>query len=139
MSLYKSFSTNKDLERDGIVLDYGTNDAGSPIQIRIARAGGNNQKFAKVLEAKLRPHKRAMANETMDNGVAQRLLIETYAESIVLGWEGVQDRDGQDMPFNKQNVIKLFTDLPDLFTDVQQQAQKAALFRDQVREEDSGN
>lgn len=139
MNLYDSFSTNKNIERDGVVLDYGRTKDDLPITIRIARAGGANQKFAKILEAKLKPYKRQMANETMDNAVAQRVMIEVYADAVVLGWTNIRDRDGVEMSFTRDNVIKLFTDLPDLFADVTQQAQKAALFRDEIREEDSGN
>lgn len=139
MGLYDAYETNKNLEREGIILDYGTNSKDQPIQIRIARAGGANAKFAKVLELKMKPYKRALANDTMDNKAAERLLIEAYADTVVLGWEGVEDRDGNPMEFSKENVVKLFTDLPDLFIDVQQQSQKSALFRAEVLEGEQGN
>src|SRR5690606_30785342 len=87
MSLYNTFETDKSLERDGIVLDYGFNSKNQPIQIRIARAGGANTKFAKVLEQKMKPYKRAIANDTMDNKVAEKLMVEAYADAVILGWE----------------------------------------------------
>jgi hypothetical protein len=139
MSLYNTFETDKSLERDGIVLDYGFNSKNQPVQIRIARAGGANTKFAKALEYKMKPYKRAIVNDTMDNKVAEKLLIETYAESVILGWEGVEDRQGNDLEFNKENVVKVLTDLPDLFLDIQQQSQKSALFRAELREAEQGN
>ena len=43
------------------------------------------------------------------------------------------------MEFNVANVIQLFTDLPDLFKDVQEQAQKAVLFREDILEVESKN
>lgn len=139
MGLYDNYETDKKLERDGIILDYGTNSKEQPIQIRIARAGGANSKFAKVLEQKMKPYKRALANETMDTKVAEKLLVEAYADAVVLGWDGVEDRDGNAMEFNRDNVVKLFTDLPDLFLDVQSQSQKSALFRAEIREAEQGN
>lgn len=138
-SLYQTFATDKALERDGIVLDYGFNSHDQPIQIRIARAGGANAKFAKALEHKMRPYKRAIANETLDNKVAEKLLMETYAETVILGWNGVEDREGVELEFTKDNVLKVLTDLPDLFADIQQQSQKSALFREELREADAGN
>lgn len=136
-SLYNTFGTDKSLEKDGIVLEYGTNAQGVPVQIRIARAGGANVKFAKVLEHKLKPYKRTL--DALDNKVAEKLLIETYADTVILSWSGVQDREGNDLEFNRDNVIKVLTDLPDLFIDIQQQSQKFALFREELRELDSGN
>jgi len=43
------------------------------------------------------------------------------------------------MDFNKENVLKLFEDQPDLFADLREQAKNVALFRDEVRETDLGN
>lgn len=139
MSLYNTFETDKSLERDGIVLDYGFNSKNQPIQIRIARAGGANTKFAKVLEQKMKPYKRAIANDTMDNKVAEKLLIEAYADAVILGWEGVEDREGSPLEYNRDNVVKVLTDLPDLFIDIQQQSQKSALYRAELREAEQGN
>ena len=56
-----------------------------------------------------------------------------------LGWEGVEDREGNPMGFSRENVVKLFTDLPELFLDVQQQSQKAALFLVDILEGEQGN
>ena len=139
MSLYNTFETDKSLERDGIVLDYGFNSKNQPVQIRIARAGGANTKFAKVLEQKMKPYKRAIANDTMDNKVAEKLLVEAYADAVILGWEGVEDREGSPLEYNRDNVVKVLTDLPDLFIDIQQQSQKSALYRAELREAEQGN
>lgn len=139
MNLYNTFETDKQLEKDGVVLEYGFNSKKQPIQIRIARAGGSNTRFAKIIEQKLRPYKRAIANDTMDNKVAEKLLIEAYAEAVVLEWSGVEDREGNALEFTKENVVKVFTDLPDLFLDVQAQSQKSALFRASLREAEQGN
>ena len=139
MSLYNTFGTNKDLERDGITLDYGLNSKDQPIEIRIARAGGANVKFAKILQQKMEPHKRAIANDRFDQKIAEKLLMETYAQGVVLGWSGVEDREGNELAFNFENVMKVFSDLPDLFLDIQQQSQKAALFREDIRKDEQGN
>lgn len=139
MNLYNTFETDKSLERDGIVLDYGFNSKNEPIQIRIARAGGANAKFAKVLENKMKPYKRAIANDTMDNKVAEKLLVEAYADAVVISWNGVEDREGTALDFTRDNVVKVLTDLPDLFMDIQSQSQKSALFRAELREAEQGN
>lgn len=139
MSLYTQFKTNDELERTGIFLEYGTTDDGKPIRILIARAGGSNLAYEKMLEAEVKPYRRQLQNETLDTGVVLRVLKKVFAKTIVLGWENVQDKDGKPLPFTVDNCIKLFDDLPDLFKDIQEQSQRAALFRETILEADSKN
>lgn len=142
MSMYGQFQTDTSLENQGIVIDYGT------FRITVARAGGANKRFAKTLEAKTKPFKRAIQTDTMDNERGLEILRETYAEAVVLNWEtkkdgvfvqGIESQDGGILPFNKENVVFTFQNLPDLFTDIQQQAEKSALFRKFLQEQDAKN
>mgnify|MGYP003439894611 FL=1 len=134
MSLYSIFKTNKDLEVKGIDLQYGEG-----IIITIARAGGANPVYARVVEAKTKPYRRQIQSETISAELSEQLTREIYAEAIVLDWEGVTDENGEIMPFTKENAVKLFKDLPDLFADIKEQAGKAALFRNDVLAADSKN
>lgn len=134
MSLYTMFKANESREKDdGIVLDYGT------AKIRVRRAGGSNRKFSDLLTKKLRPYKRQLENETLDPDTGTRVMAEVYAEAIVTGWEGVTDSADKPLPFTRDNCVKLFLDLPDLFRDVQEQAQKLANFREEEIEADTKN
>lgn len=144
--LYLQFKPNTTREREGIFLEYGflktpdgEADESRPVRIKIARAGGANTAFTKRLDARIKPYRRQLQTETMDNGIAQKLMREVFAETVVLGWENVQDENGNDLEFNVPNCIKIFTDLPDWFADVQLQAQNGALFRADLRAADSGN
>ena len=139
MALYKQFATDKNVERDGVVLSYGKNSKNKDINIRIARAGGANIRYTKLLEAAIKPYRRQLQNETMDNGVAEDITMRVYAQSVVLGWEGVEDENGNDMDFTVENCMKLFKDLPDLWADIQSQATRAALFRQDILEADAKN
>lgn len=139
MSLYKQFKTDANLEKEGILLELGQTDDGKPIAFRIARAGGGNVAFAKVMEAKMKPYRRQLQTDTLDPKVAERILREVYAEAVILGWENVQDEDGNEMEFSVENCIKLLTDLPELYLEIQQSSQKTALYRQMVREADAKN
>ena len=139
MSLYKQFKTDKNVEKEGIVLNYGKNSKGEDIEIRIARAGGANVQYAKLLEAKTKPYRRQIQNETLDNEVAEKITKEVYAKAVVMGWTGVEDENGKPLEFSSENCIKLFDDLPDLWMDIQQQSTKAALFRADILEQDAKN
>jgi hypothetical protein len=137
--LYKNFKTDESVEKTGIVLEYGMASNGKETWIRIARAGGANTRFAKLMEQKTAPYRRQIQTKTLDESIAQRITKEVYAEAVVIGWGNVEDEDGNLLDFTTENVIKVFTDLPDLYADLIAQSQEIALFRAEVREADSKN
>lgn len=124
MNLYQMFQTNQQHEQDGIVLDYG--QAG---KIRIARSGGSNTKFSRALSERFKPYRRQFDNGTLPDDVANRIMIDVYADAVILGWEGVTGQSGLPLEFSRSNVVQLLTDLPELFRDIQDQSGKAANFR----------
>lgn len=132
------FKTSSKLEQDGVWLDYGD------FRIKITRAGATNKRFKKLFEAKMKPHRRAIANDTMNNDVADRVTREVWAESIVLGWDSklganVMPYQGAPFTFNVPNCLSLFNDLPDLFIDVREQSMKLGLFIEDETDADAGN
>jgi hypothetical protein len=139
MSLFKQFATDPELEKKGILLDYGKNADGTSICIRIARAGGANKQFDKRMEALTKPIRRQLQNETAEAEQIDTIFRKLWAETVVLGWENVQDEDGKPIPFNVANCVALFDKLPDLFADIQEQSRKAALFRKANLEADAKN
>jgi len=147
-SMYKSFRTDQNAEKSGIIIDYGD------FRVTIARAGGANKKYQRVLENVTRPFRRAIQTEQMDNERAEDLLKIVYARSIVRNWElkqedaesgevtwveGIEGSEGDVLPVNEENIILTFDNLPDLFADIKEQAAKQALFRSSLREEAAGN
>ncbi len=139
MSLYKIFRTDEAAEREGVWLEYATADGKPPARIKIARAGGSNARYGRVFEAKTKPYRRQMQLGTLDDKTSERLYAELYAETVVLAWENVEDEQGAKLPFTRENVVKILTDLPELFADVRLQANRLAPFRAVEREADSGN
>jgi len=134
VSIYDYFKTSESLERSGIWIDYGP--AGS---ILIARAGGKNQKFNQVLQRENRQNKFKIDNDLMGEEEGRELLARVFAEAVVLDWENVRDEHGREMGCTRENILKLFRDLPDLFNDLQSQAQKVANFREKELEDAAKN
>lgn len=133
-SLYELFGTDANMEKKGIEIDYGK--AGV---FRIARAGGSNQRYNKVMEQLTKPYRRQIETGTIAADVQEKLLMQAFAKTVVLGWDGVKDREGNAIPFSYENCIKLFTDLPELFRDLMEQATKFHNFRHTELEEDVKN
>ena len=139
MNLYKQFETNASLEKTGVTIEYGSNSTGKVISFRVARAGGQNTAYLTYLEAKLKPHRRMLQMDTMDPKLFENIVMDAFATTVVLGWEGVEDRNGNPLPYTPNNAMVLFTDLPDLYKDLQEQSTKVALFRNDVLEADIKN
>lgn len=131
---YKMFKTDKDLEAGkGIDLDYGD------FSITIHRAGGANQKYSKVASVKLKPLARQIQNGTADPEAVRRAMAEIYAEAVIIGWKGVRDEKDAVMKFSKENCVKFLVDLPDLFDDIQREADRVSNFRSSEIEADAKN
>lgn len=134
--LYKMFETDKNLETEGIWYSFDKDT-----KFLLARAGGSNIRFAKILENKTRPYRRQIDNGTIDTEFGNSLLIEAFAEAVILGWTGVKakGKNGKEMKYSVENAVKLLTDLPDLFAELREEAARAANFRNEEIEEDVGN
>lgn len=133
-SPYDLFDTDDNLETGaGVALDY------PGFSITIHRAGGANKKFSRVLTEKFKPHRRKHESGVLEEDIANRILAEAFAETVIIGWKDVKGRDGKPLSFTKTNCIKLLIDLPELFKDIQEQASNFATFKQEVEEIEEKN
>lgn len=129
MDLRKKFGTDQGFETDGVDVHLG-DDA----YITIRRAGGANRAYVECTRRLLQKHRRAIAADTMTDTESEALMAEIYAETIVIGWRGIE-LDGTTLLYSRANVLRLFQELPDVAKVVQEEAQRAANFRaDEVHE-----
>lgn len=142
MGMYDTFETDPNMEQEGVFLDYGD------FRVRIAHAGQGNSKYVKYAEKKLKPVRKAMEAGALGNERSMAIMIDIYSESIILDWQvrdgdewksGIEARDGSVMKFTKENVENTLRALPNLFLDIQQQAQSIANFRRADLESEAGN
>lgn len=140
MGLYDQYETSEKLEKQGRWLDFGpAEEDGKKIRVRIARAGGMNSSFKRMMESRSRPHRRAMEKGRMDPDTLTRIMIEVLAETVILAWENVVDKEGKKMTCNKENKIKIMTDLPDFYAEILEYATKGDTFSMASVEEDTKN
>lgn len=140
-NIFDMFETDAKLETEGVTLEYGINSKGEPMHIRIARAGGANTAFLKVYEQITKPYRRQLATGAkLPKALNDRLNRELYARSVVKHMSGFEERDGTPIPTSTvEEIMEFFERLPNLFTDVMEQASSMSLFRDEVREGSAGN
>lgn len=134
MSIYKKFATDAALEADkGVTIDYGD------FKFTLRRAGGTNKAYSKVFNDKYKPYRKMAEAGNLTDEIATRILVETYAETVIVGWDGVTDEKGKKLPFNRDNFTKVMTDLPELFNLVIEEATRLANFRKEEIEAEAKN
>ena len=141
-ALRKMFETDTAVERDGIWIEYAPG-----VEIRVARAGGSNKYFAKMMQRLAKPHRRAIQTESVDDDVLRSIFIKAYAQAIITDWKGFtkdlithDDADAETvLDFNKDNVEAVLQAQPNLFMDIQKASDTISYFRAEINEADSGN
>ena len=150
---YGAFRSDIGAEQEGVILDYG------PFRVTIARAGGSNKAYERILESLTKPYRRAIQLETLDAKVSEKIMKEAMAKAVILNWEVLVDADGllnaegQDwkqgleypdtgdlLPFSWENVMEVLQhkEIQNLYHDLRVQSGKEALFL-QTRREEEGN
>jgi hypothetical protein len=135
--------TDEKHEVEGIWVDYGN------FAVRLARAGGANKRYLKLMEARLAPHKRAIQLKTMDDAVATNLILDVFLSTIIINWAIVLDGktvegkmhmpDGTVVDFNKENAKQLLTAIPNIFVTIQKDSSEQASYLVEELEHDAGN
>ncbi len=137
--LYKRYKNDENVEKTGVRLELGPNSKGLMMAMQVARAGGTNTSHTKAAERHLKPYRRQLQSETMERKLLERKMMEIFVDGCLLGWENIEDENEQPLTFTRDNAIKLFTDLPDLYDEVVKHAGDATLFRQVVEEADAKN
>jgi hypothetical protein len=143
MSIYKLYETNESKEKNGVVCFF----ANEELRLTLARAGGGNTRYSKLIAAKAKPHKRAIQSGTMPEEKSQEILYRAFAEAIIIKWETLVDNEYKPVietkegpkPVSPELIVQVFKDLPDLFLEIHEEANRLANFRDEERETDEKN
>lgn len=84
-----------------------TIDMGDGLKVTVTRIGCKSyQNMIKKLTA---PHQRAIRNKTLDDSVYEEIMNKCLAETILIGWEGLQDEDGAEILYSKAKAYELLT------------------------------
>lgn len=122
-TLDKMFGTDADKETAGIVVQYGE------IRVRLARAGGANDRFAVAVEEVTRPYRRMIDAGMLTRDQDKALTREIFARAVVLEWSGVSDAAGVEIPFSPDTAAKVFEDYPEFFNMIVAEAARVANYR----------
>lgn len=122
-NIYDLFETNGKLEIDGVWFEYAFGS------FKLAFVGGANQAFQREYAERMKPYAEAEARGLLDEKIRRKIQIDCYVEHVVRDWKQVIGRDGKDIPFSKPVAVKLFTELPHLFSMIRSAATNFANYR----------
>jgi hypothetical protein len=139
MSLYTNYATDRAAELEGTDVSFGTNADGTLISFRLRRMSRTNTFYTKALNKATQPVAREIELDTLDDKRSDELMLDVFLDSVLVGWTGVRDRNDKPLEYSKEAAKQLFTDLPDLYSAVQDAARRAGNFREKQREADAKN
>ncbi len=137
LSIYELYETDLAMEVEGF-----WHTVTKKIKVKMARAGGANLAFTSTLEKKTRDHRKrggALEGEKVDVELVTELMKEAFAETIILDWKGITNKEGKTVAFSVAAAKKLLSDLPDLYSELRDAAGTAANFRIEGIKDDVGN
>ena len=159
LSLKDIFETDPDLEKEGRELLYCNS-----IRLTLARAGGHNAEYQRVLNAAVKPIQRLLDLDKISERTERRVMQEVYAKAVSRKWEylvgvGEPDADGNfekvewrvgidgrgwtDQDTLDPNVIAhvhaVFEQFPDLWSETVAFANKMANYRRKQLESEAKN
>jgi hypothetical protein len=100
LNVFTEYATNEKAEIEGTIMEVGE------AKLTIARIG--NKKYSRKL-SKLYERNRKLLERKDDSAdaLSDKIMIDVLSETILLGWEGIDDEDGKPMPYSKENAVKL--------------------------------
>ena len=137
MSIWDLYETDMAKETEGFW--YKVN---KKISVKLARAGGANLAFTKVMEEKTREHRKrggALEGDEIDVELVTDLMKQAFAETIILDWKGFTNKAGKALGYSSKAAYDMMLALPDLFNELRDAAGAAANYRIEAIQDDVGN
>lgn len=131
-TLHDQYDTDERLETDGV-----WNQMGKELRIKIARA--RNPEYVKMFNRRARPHQHAMRNNTLSEDVAEQLMLDVEARTILVDWDGLKDADGNAVPYSPEMARDLLHAMPEFRRHVLELAEEIGNYQRKADEEAEGN
>lgn len=110
---------------------------GEGLEILIARLG--NEKYKKFLRSAGKGLSVQVRTGNMNLEQAAELQKLAVANTVLLGWKGLEGDDGKPVEYSVQKAVELFNTHQDFYDLVVEYANDASMFKAQVQEDARGN
>lgn len=124
--LYHRFITDKALELGGVEKDFGD------FKVLLARAGGSNDDYGRVMQELFAPYQQIMDLGEMSDEEASKIWAAVYARTVVKNWVFKEGKgkdavwvnglgrgdDGNVIQATTENITELLQSAPELFNEI---------------------
>ena len=121
MDIFAAFATDEKLESEGKWFPL-SKDA----QVLVARSG--NQRYVSALREKAQEAQLDLASGEEANQLAEEIMVEVMAETVLLGWKGVTDKRGAEVPYSAKQA-KTYLSIKDFRRKIQGFSENFEAFR----------
>jgi len=134
MAKLSQLMTDPTKNEQGIWVDY---DDG----MRLRVCSTSKRAYEEARESLLRPHRRRIRDDRMSPSEIAEVIKPAVARHLLVDWEGLEDEDGNEIPYTPEKALELFNNplLEDLYVTVMEVAGKAGAFRRDSLEESAKN
>ncbi len=137
MDFFKSYATDPKLEIEGVPSDFG-----GGVNLLIARM--HNPRYTRMMTAQLETYKHTLEARDSDEQIkasderSDKIMADVMSKSVILGWDGPVEYDGQPLPYNVENAAKLLA-MKDFRAEVVRRSNDFKNYRFKVEEADTKN
>jgi hypothetical protein len=139
MGIYDTFKTDNKAEVEGVWKDFPPNRDGTVPRFLIARMSPSNPGYVKRVEAVAKQYKVEINLDIFTEAQAFEPMLDVFVDTILIGWEHVQDQHEKLIEYTKDNAKKVLRDLPDLYLLLRTYANQLTTFRSTELEANAGN
>lgn len=129
MGIFDTFETDAKAESEGKWFNFPANKDGSKPGFLLARMARTNPRYQAALEAVGKTFKTEIKLDVLSEELAYEPMLEVFLDTILLGWRNVQNKEGQEITFSKENARELFKKLPALYDVLRENANSLSAFR----------
>lgn len=109
INLYAKYASDRQKEKTGVPFYI---DKDSDTYILVGRWCARNVEHLKA-QAEI-----SLQMADVDESEREEARIRVFAEHLITGWNNITDKDGNELPFSRENAVMLLSDLPDLANDL---------------------
>ncbi len=126
-NLDKFFKANSELEKEGV--DFAIDDTTS---FKVRRFGAQNPRTKAAFAYYYKPYARQVDMGTLPPEKSLEITMKIFVDTCLVSWQGVVDEAGKAIEFTKENAIKLFKSLPDLFDTLWKHANSFESYKEEL-------
>jgi hypothetical protein len=120
----EKYGVNREAERAGAVVQFDEWE----FIVRSSLEINREYEYAKAVAADKR-RAELNAGGVRAHAVIPDILIEAFAECVIVGWRNVTNGHGEPLEFNRQNCIELMQDCPQIWARIKEAALDESRFR----------